>query len=156
MHCVSTFLYMAKIRITKEFVFDMAHVLPQYDGKCRNIHGHTYKLQVTLIGVPCEDKSSSKCGMVLDFGVLKKAVQIPVVERFDHAVVAPVGFNFGCLNMFQEEGKFIEVPFQPTCENMTINIAETIQKNLPKSVELYSVRLWETPTSFAEWNREDN
>lgn len=147
---------MTKVRITKEFVFDMAHVLPQYDGKCRNIHGHTYKLQVTLMGSPCEDTSSSKLGMVLDFSDLKKIVQIPIVDRFDHSIVAPKGFNFAGLSMFQEEGKFIEVPFQPTCENMTIFIAETIKKNLPNTVILHSVRLWETPTSFAEWNREDN
>ncbi len=147
---------MAKIRITKEFVFDAAHILPQYDGKCRNIHGHTYKLQVTLIGTPCEDERSPKCGMVLDFSVLKKAVSEPVVEKFDHSLIVPCGGSFNCMKQFQEEGKFIEVPFQPTCENLTAYIADLIREKLPDEVQLFSVRLYETPTSFAEWFLEDN
>ncbi|MCQ2959067.1 MAG: 6-carboxytetrahydropterin synthase QueD [Bacteroidales bacterium] len=147
---------MVKIRITKEFIFDAAHILPQYDGKCHNIHGHTYKLQVTLKGTPCEDEKSSKCGMVMDFGILKKAVKEPIVDRFDHSVIVPCGGRFDCMKEYQEEGKFIEIPCQPTCENLTAYIAQEIKKHLPCDVELFSVRLFETPTSYAEWYAEDN
>ena len=147
---------MTKIRITKEFVFDMAHALSNYDGKCKNIHGHTYKLFVTLIGIPCEDCSSPKNGMVLDFGDLKNIVKIPIVEVFDHALVVPANKGFEDLRKFQETDKYIEVPFQPTCENLTIYIANIIRSKLPDSVSLYSIRLYETPTSYAEWFADDN
>ena len=147
---------MTKIRITKEFVFDMAHALSNYDGKCKNIHGHTYKLFVTLIGIPCEDCSSPKNGMVLDFGDLKNIVKIPIVDVFDHALVVPANKGFEDLRKFQETDKYIEVPFQPTCENLTIYIANIIRSKLPDSVSLYSIRLYETPTSYAEWFAIDN
>ncbi|MBR3981650.1 MAG: 6-carboxytetrahydropterin synthase [Bacteroidales bacterium] len=147
---------MTKIRITKEFVFDMAHALSNYDGKCKNIHGHTYKLFVTLIGIPCEDCSSPKNGMVLDFGDLKNIVKIPIVDVFDHALVVPANKGFEDLRKFQETDKYIEVPFQPTCENLTIYIANIIRSKLPDSVSLYSIRLYETPTSYAEWFADDN
>lgn len=147
---------MTKIRITKEFVFDMAHALSNYDGKCKNIHGHTYKLFVTLIGIPCEDCSSPKNGMVLDFGDLKNIVKIPIVDVFDHALVVPANKGFEDLRKFQETDKYIEVPFQPTCENLTIYIADIIRSKLPDSVSLYSIRLYETPTSYAEWFADDN
>ena len=134
----------------------MAHALSNYDGKCKNIHGHTYKLFVTLIGVPCEDSTSPKNGMVLDFGDLKNIVKVPIVDVFDHALVVPVNKGFEELRKFQETEKYIEVPFQPTCENLTINIAKIIQSKLPDTVSLYSVRLYETPTSYAEWFAYDN
>ncbi len=147
---------MTKVRITKEFVFDAAHVLPNYDGKCQNLHGHTYKLLVTLIGSPCEDVVSPKCGMVLDFSVLKSAIKEPVVDALDHALIVPNTIDFSCIKQFQQEGKYISVPFQPTCENLTIYIANQIRERLPEEVKLYSVRLYETPTSYAEWFADDN
>ena len=147
---------MAKIRITKEFVFDAAHNLPRYDGKCRNIHGHTYKLLVTLIGVPIADEHSPKCGMVLDFSDLKQVIKEVVIDRFDHALIVPAGENVECLRQFQQEGKLVEVPFQPTCENLTLHIAEMLSEQMPENVELYSVRLYETPTSYSEWVVTDN
>lgn len=134
----------------------MAHALSNYDGKCKNIHGHTYKLFVTLIGIPCEDCSSPKNGMVLDFGDLKNIVKIPIVDMFDHALVVPANKGFEDLRKFQETDKYIEVPFQPTCENLTIYIANIIRSKLPDSVSLYSIRLYETPTSYAEWFADDN
>lgn len=134
----------------------MAHALSNYDGKCKNIHGHTYKLFVTLIGIPCEDCSSPKNGMVLDFGDLKNIVKIPIVDVFDHALVVPADKGFEDLRKFQETDKYIEVPFQPTCENLTIYIANIIRSKLPDSVSLYSIRLYETPTSYAEWFADDN
>ncbi|MBR5433040.1 MAG: 6-carboxytetrahydropterin synthase QueD [Bacteroidales bacterium] len=147
---------MAKIRITKEFVFDAAHNLPHYDGKCRNIHGHTYKLLVTLIGEPCSDIHSPKCGMVLDFSDLKQVIKESIVDTFDHALIVSADSNSACLKQFQEEGKFVELPFQPTCENLTVYIAELLLRQMPKNVQLYSVRLYETPTSYSEWVVTDN
>ena len=67
---------MATIRVTKSFTFEMAHALWNYDGPCRNIHGHSYELLVTISGHPITDENSPKLGMVMDFGDLKKIVRI--------------------------------------------------------------------------------
>ena len=78
---------MHKIRITKQFTFETGHALYGYDGKCRNVHGHSYKLSVTVIGTPITDTSNVKLGMVIDFGDLKKIVKEEIVDPFDHATV---------------------------------------------------------------------
>ena len=66
---------MSKIRITKKFTFEAGHALYGYDGKCKNVHGHSYKLYVTVIGVPIADKDNVKYGMVIDFSDLKSIVK---------------------------------------------------------------------------------
>ena len=73
---------MPKIRVTKRFHFEMAHTLYEYDGLCRNIHGHSYNLEVTLIGEPRNEPGHPKDGMVLDFGDLKEIVKSEIVGRF--------------------------------------------------------------------------
>jgi 6-pyruvoyltetrahydropterin/6-carboxytetrahydropterin synthase len=78
---------MNTVRITKQFSFETGHALYGYDGKCRNVHGHSYKLGVTVIGKPIDDPSHVKYGMLIDFGDLKKIVKEEIVEKFDHATV---------------------------------------------------------------------
>ena len=78
---------MNSIRITKHFDFESAHALYGYDGKCKNIHGHSYHIYVTVIGTPIEDDKHPKNGMVMDFGDLKVIVKREIVSKFDHAVV---------------------------------------------------------------------
>ena len=78
---------MSNIRITKQFDFETGHALYGYDGKCKNVHGHSYKLSVTVIGTPIADTNNVKCGMVIDFGDLKKIVSSEIVDKFDHATV---------------------------------------------------------------------
>ena len=68
---------MSRIRVTKEFSFEMAHMLEGYDGPCSEIHGHSYRLFVTVAGTPCSDPQNPKYGMVIDFGVLKRIVGGP-------------------------------------------------------------------------------
>ena len=75
------------IRLTKAFTFETAHALYGYDGKCKNIHGHSYKLYVTVKGIPSQDSNDVKLGMVMDFGDLKKIVNEAVVDVFDHAIL---------------------------------------------------------------------
>ena len=84
---MNIFADMAVIRLTKEFSFEAAHALDGYDGPCREIHGHSYRLFVTVKGCPADDDTNPKCGMVMDFGVLKSIVNEEVVSRFDHALV---------------------------------------------------------------------
>ena len=78
---------MATIRLTKEFTFEAAHSLEGYDGACREIHGHSYRLFVTIKGEPSTDAYDPKQGMVMDFGVLKRIVNEQIVSQFDHAFV---------------------------------------------------------------------
>ena len=123
---MNIFAHMTVIRLTKEFSFEAAHALDGYDGPCREIHGHSYRLFVTVKGCPAAGEGDPKCGMVMDFGVLKRIVNIVTVD------------------------------YQPTCENMLGDFARRISRRLPEGVELHSLRLHETATSFAEWFAEDN
>ena len=144
---------MSKIRITKQFSFETGHALYGYDGKCRNVHGHSYKLSVTVIGRPITDNSNVKYGMVIDFGDLKKIVKSEIVDVFDHVTV----FNKNTPHVdlakeLENRGhNVILVDYQPTSENMVIDFAEKIQNLLPGHIQLFSLKLQETETSFAEW-----
>lgn len=148
---------MAKIRVTKQFGFEMSHALLNYDGLCRNIHGHSYKLQITVAGEPLQSAGSPKDGMVIDFRVLKKIVQEHIIGQFDHSLMINEKAQIGKLN---ELGQMYErlqvVPFQPTSENMVVYISEKVKPLLPEHIELFSVRLYETSNSFAEWFASDN
>lgn len=105
--------------IAKEFTFDSAHRLPNYNGLCANLHGHTYRLIVSLNGKIKED------GMVIDFSILKKIVSKKALKLLDH--------------------KFLnDVIHYPTAENIAVWIWKQLVKDLP---ELYEIVLWETPTS---------
>ncbi|MDP4188637.1 MAG: 6-carboxytetrahydropterin synthase [Bacteroidota bacterium] len=148
---------MLKIRVTKLFTFEMAHALWNYDGACRNIHGHSYKLYITIIGEPCTDTSNPKLGMVMDFGDLKRIVHEEIVSKFDHSVVIGMQSHHKFLeNVEQMFDKYYVLDYQPTCENLVSDIAKRIQKRLPEKVSLFSVKLAETATSYAEWFASDN
>ncbi len=149
---------MSKIRITKEFSFETGHALYGYDGKCRNVHGHSYKLSVTVIGTPIADTSHVKLGMVIDFGDLKKIVKEDIEDVFDHATV--FNKNTPHVELARELKKrghnVILVDYQPTSENMVLDFVQKIKKKLPDTIELHSLKLQETETSYAEWYASDN
>jgi 6-pyruvoyltetrahydropterin/6-carboxytetrahydropterin synthase len=148
---------MQKVRVTKEFTFEMAHALWNYDGACRNVHGHSYKLFVTIIGTPKYDVSSSKLGMVIDFGDLKRIVKREIVDKYDHSLVISDSVPFSSsLQVEQMFHKSYIVNFQPTCENLVIDFAKRLKPLLPDAVSLFSLKLYETETSFAEWYQSDN
>ena len=145
------------IRVTKEFSFEMAHVLWNYDGPCRNVHGHSYRLFVTLYGKPVDDDENPKNGMVIDFSDLKKIVQREIVDHFDHSVVVSRNFDREKTELFPKLfGNTVLVDYQPTCENLVSDFASRISVHLPDRIRLHSLRLYETATSFAEWYAEDN
>lgn len=151
------FYTMAKIRVTKQFSFEMSHALLNYDGLCRNIHGHSYKLQVTLIGEPVINNENPKNGMVIDFGDLKKLINKNIVDQLDHSLMinaAAPHQNLLELGEMYERHHLVE--FQPTTENLVVYFAEKVKEILPEHLELFSVRLYETSNSFAEWFASDN
>lgn len=149
---------MSKIRITKQFTFETGHALYGYDGKCKNVHGHSYKLSVTVIGSPISDVNNVKYGMVIDFTDLKKIVKEEVVDQFDHATV--FNQNTPHIELAKElqsrDHHVILVDYQPTSENMVIDFAKRIAKRLPTNIDLFSLKLQETESSFAEWFASDN
>ncbi|WP_321370575.1 6-carboxytetrahydropterin synthase [uncultured Draconibacterium sp.] len=148
---------MAKIRVTKKFHFEMAHVLYEYDGLCRNIHGHTYNMEVTLLGEIREEKGHPKDGMVIDFGKLKKLVKDKIVNVYDHSlVVSKIYADKNQKHLLKTTERLIVHDFQPTSENMCVYFAGVLQQELPENVSLYSIRLYETATSYAEWFADDN
>jgi len=149
---------MSTNRITKRFTFETGHALYGYDGKCRNVHGHSYKLFVTVIGQPITDPQHVKYGMVIDFTDLKAIVKEEIVDIFDHATV----FNQNtphihlALELEKSGHNVILVDYQPTCENLIIDFSNRIKRRLPKNISLYALRLQETDNSYAEWFAEDN
>lgn len=148
---------MSIIRVTREFSFEMAHVLKGYDGPCRNVHGHSYRLFVTITGKPVNDNTSPRNGMVLDFTDLKEIVVHTIIERFDHSVVISSDFAAEKKKMMADAfGNAVIVDYQPTCENLVTDFAGRIKSELPAGINLHSLRLCETAKSYAEWFATDN
>ncbi len=148
---------MSKIRITKEFNFETAHALLGYNGPCKNVHGHSYNLMVTVIGIPDSDDNSPTYGMVMDFGLLKLIIKECIVDDFDHALVLNRKTSTKRFSEYKDLfSKMILTPYQPTCENLLIDFANRIQKRLPSGIKLFSLKLTETVTSHAEWHADDN
>ena len=142
----------SQLKITKRFTFETAHALSSYDGPCAQIHGHSYKLDITVEGELSDRAGDPKQGMVIDFGDLKRVVQRYVIEKYDHALVLhekeraviPIGSPLFANTWF--------VQWQPTCENMVIDMVNRMIAQLPKNVRLACARLQETATSWAEWS----
>ena len=149
---------MSRIRITKEFTFETGHALYGHDGKCKNIHGHSYKLSVTVLGKPVLDSNNPKFGMIMDFSDLKKIVKEEIVDRFDHATI----FNkntphIELANNLKSLGhNVVLVDYQPTSEMLVTDFADKIKNRLPKNIKLFSLKLRETASCYAEWYANDN
>lgn len=146
------------IHLTKEFSFESAHALWGYDGKCREIHGHSYRFFVTIKGEPITDEQSPKLGMVMDFGELKAIVAREITDRLDHSFVMRRTEQAEALAaaMGSQFTNVVLVDYQPTCENMLIDFAARLKAALPEGVKLHSLRLHETATSYAEWYCDEN
>ncbi len=148
---------MTLLRITKKFNFEMAHALWNYDGLCKNIHGHSYKLWVTVKGCPVKNSNGAKQGMVIDFGILKEIVHNHIIDKFDHSLVVNKHIPQQHLKHIEQMYERLHIfDNQPTCENIVIEFVRILQKHLPPNIELFSLLLSETDTSFAEWYANDN
>ena len=148
---------MAILHLTRVFNFDMAHVLLNYHGKCKNIHGHTYRLEVTVRGTPSNDDASPKKGMLIDFSDYKILIDKNIITVWDHALMIHQDTEPVLLNELKKNyEKIIVVPFQPTTENMICELASSIKKILPADLQLFSLRLYETEKSYAEWYASEN
>ncbi|MCL1973775.1 MAG: 6-carboxytetrahydropterin synthase [Bacteroidetes bacterium] len=146
---------MNTVRLTKEFRFEGAHALKGYQGKCRHLHGHSYRLRVSVSGIPNDLLSDPINGMVMDFRTLKELVHNLIIEPFDHALLlrndAPL--TEALTETYQNVLVF---PFQPTCERLCLHFAALLAPAIPPPARLFSLRLYETSNSFAEWFATDN
>lgn len=145
------------LRVSKQFDFETAHALWGYDGKCKDIHGHSYKLTVSITGDRSTDINDTKLGMIIDFSDLKTIVKEHVVDVFDHCLL--VNGNTPHKKYAEVENGFSKImlcDYQPTCENMLADMVKRIATNLPKHITLKYVKLQETANSFSEWFLEDN
>lgn len=149
---------MATIRLTKEFTFEAAHFLEDYDGVCSQLHGHSYRLYVTVRGIPSDDELDPKNGMVIDFGYLKQLVNDAIISEFDHSLIMQRSERSTALEQLlsEEFSRIVVLPYRPTTENLLSDFAERLLEVLPDDVEIFSLRLHETGASYAEWYASDN
>lgn len=143
------------LRITKEFKFEMAHALHKYPGKCANIHGHSYHMELTVTGIPIDNENDPENGMVVDFSVLKNMVNQEILSVFDHALVLkdsdPLADKISGLDY-----KVLKVTYQPTCENLVIDFVKRLKRSIPSNHMLHSIKLRETSSCFVTWYAKDN
>lgn len=140
------------VKVTKIFTFEMAHALLNYDGDCRNIHGHSYKLHVTILGKPLQQPGHAKDGMVIDFKQLNALVREKIIFAYDHALVLNDQSSAEIIDDLKKMNqKMILKPFQPTCENLLLEFVQNIQTELPDGLELSGMKLYETASSYTEW-----
>lgn len=133
------------ITLTKKFEFEAAHRISNYEGLCREIHGHTYKLEVTISG-PIDPATD----MILDFKILKNIIKTSVIEQFDHALL--LKDNEENRKLFEEyTGKITWMKTEPTAERMLQGMADTLMRLILPPVHLDSLLLYETSDSFACW-----
>lgn len=135
----------------------MAHALWNYTGQCHNIHGHSYKLIVTVIGNPINNTNDPQNGMLIDFNDLENIVEKKVIDVFDHTLALHDETSEDLKNSLKGSfDRIVLLTFQPTCENLVNYFAERIGPMLMNNVKLYSLRLYETTTSFCDWYASDN
>lgn len=148
------------ITVSKRFEFDAAHRLMRHQGKCKNIHGHRYAFEVQLVrGMGA---AIGVDGMVLDFGAIKALVKEHILGTLDHTLILEEGDPFLALLISEQNTsstKIVVMSAAPTAEVMAKFIADRLQEAIDKDkvlgpIEVRSVKLWETPSSFATFERK--
>lgn len=135
-----------KTTATKEITFDMAHRLSFHEGKCKNIHGHTYKLQATF------EADVLKNGLVEDFYNINILLK-EITDVVDHSIMLYNGdeANVVLLSILKQYGmKIVETEYEPTAENIAKEIFRILSERSTDRCRVTKVRLYETPTSYAE------
>lgn len=139
------------LRVTKIFRFETAHAIYGYQGSCRNIHGHSYVLHVTVQPAAGTDGYIAAPGFVIDFKDLKRIVNDAVVDRFDHCIILSKTYLAAHPELASLENMEIwEV--EPTAENILLYVKDKLVASLPQDVKLHQLKLYETADSYAEWD----
>lgn len=151
---------MEQLTITKEFTWDMAHMLAGHLGLCKNLHGHTYKMHVKVCSK--EDSVCERQDMVMDFKDLKEIIKEKIIDSFDHSFAYWKGsgdpVEIQIADALTKNGrKVVPLNFRPTAEKMAIYFHGLLKEDLEsKGFEIKNIKLWETPTSYAEYASEGN
>jgi 6-pyruvoyltetrahydropterin/6-carboxytetrahydropterin synthase len=150
---------MTKMFVTKRFGWEMSHLLEGHNGLCKNNHGHSYHLDVSVEG-PIQKNSSSR-GMIIDFKDLKEIVNRCIVDKFDHAYVYNVndGNSREIGALFEKKGmKTFKFLLRTTAENMATwmfrEINLELRKKYKSSIKCKRIVLWETETSSVTVGKE--
>ncbi|OCL28089.1 6-carboxytetrahydropterin synthase QueD [Orenia metallireducens] len=149
------------ITVTKEFSWDMSHMLAEHEGLCKNLHGHTYRMEVTVAKKEgsLEDEGS-KAGMVIDFKDLKEIVKEEIISPLDHSFMywthSSDEIEHQLAQILQQaDRKVFAVDFRPTAEMMAIYFFQSLEDKFNEiDIDLVSIKVWETPTSYAEFRGE--
>lgn len=138
------------LSVTKIFRFEAAHAIYQYPGACSRIHGHSYELHVTLSTKANSKRYISGNGVLIDFKEIKALVQESSINLLDHKLILSKNY-LNSMDYTPEPQEVFEMQVEPTAENMLILIRDQIVAKLPQSVVLFSLKLWETRDSYAEY-----
>lgn len=148
---------MNTIRISRVFRFDASHALQTSNGSCKPIHGHSYTLTVTLLGEPHQLADDHTKGMVINFSDLSSLVEAFVIKPWQHALLLHQHAPAGLIESWKKiDKKLVLLPYQPTCENLLLDIRDTLQEHLPQETILHSLKLAESENAFVEWHANDN
>ena len=142
------------IQITKIFHFEMAHAIFGYEGACKNIHGHSYELHVSVAAAGGNPDYIPAPGFVVDFSEIKRTVNKTVIEKMDHVLLLSEAF-LAINPSFSSAENLVIWPMEPTVENMLVFIMKTVSLHLPISIKLVSLKLYETKNSYAEWTNDN-
>lgn len=134
--------------VSKFIEIDMGHRIPNHKSKCRNLHGHRYRIECSVIGRVISKKGDSSEGMVIDFGDLKNIMKSQIEDVFDHKFV--LWHNDILVSVVLVEEGLIFVDFIPTAENLAKHWYTLLKVELKKvGIQINYVKVWETPTSAA-------
>jgi 6-pyruvoyltetrahydropterin/6-carboxytetrahydropterin synthase len=140
--------------VSKQIEFDMGHRVPNHKSKCKNLHGHRYKVEAGVEGIVSQERGASNEGMVIDFGDLKQVMMTEIHDRYDHGLMVYQRDEFRALfDYMKKTGQNIHtVPFIPTAENLAEHFYKLMKDKLTDSrMDLKYVKVWETPTSTANF-----
>ncbi len=143
------------LKVTKIFRFETAHAIHGYNGHCKNIHGHSYVLHVTVGASIGDTAFLPKPGFIVDFKDLKKWVNSIIIQEFDHCLILSEDFIKEHPNTVSAENLFIW-EMEPTAENILLYIRNKLLTMLPKNIFLKKLTIYETNDSYAEWETTIN
>lgn len=143
------------IQLTKIFHFEMAHAISGYEGPCKNIHGHSYELHISITGTNTGSDYIPKPGFEVDFKEIKQLVNDEVISCFDHKLVLSRDF-LAVHPSFTGEENLVTWEVEPSAENLLIYMAKKLKDRIPFHTRLSYMKLYETSNSYAEWINQDN
>ena len=142
------------LRLTKIFHFEMAHAIHGYQGACKNIHGHSYELHVTLGTVEIQKEYIPMPGFIIDFKQIKNLVNTAIIEKFDHSLILSTAYlSDHPTNNIHDNLIIWEV--ETSAENILLYMEDVLNSRLPSDIKLIQIKLYETKDSFAEWIADD-